>query len=275
MNLKIIGSGGAIPFPKPGCDCDNCKKALEKKIPYERICSSLFIYPDILIDTPEEVFRRLMQFNIRKINHVFYTHWHPDHTQGSRIFEFLARSGFAGKPNNPPVNVYIPPDMMKDFDKYIPNFRYYEQRNFIKIISIEDREPVKLEDLKITPVDFKRPDRVRYGFLIEQDNKKVMYAPCSVFNAKLDKYWQDLDILFLETGWHGPQQEYRKKEIEPWFKDHISFEENIKWLKKLKPEKMVLTHVEGSIHQTHDLMLKLTKNYPKINIAYDGMDIDL
>ncbi|MFQ5978166.1 MAG: MBL fold metallo-hydrolase [Candidatus Heimdallarchaeota archaeon] len=103
MKLKVIGSSGAHPFPKPGCGCADCKKAKKLGIPYERISSALFIYPDILIDTPEEIFRRLIQFDILRLNHVFYTHWHPDHTQGMRLFETWVSSGFIGKKQHDPI----------------------------------------------------------------------------------------------------------------------------------------------------------------------------
>ncbi len=91
-------AGGATIFPKPGCDCKDCLTAKEKGTPYERISSSLFVAPDILIDTPEEVSRRLIQFGIKKINHIFYTHSHPDHTRGIRLIEMMVKSGFAGQP---------------------------------------------------------------------------------------------------------------------------------------------------------------------------------
>lgn len=275
MELKIIGSSGALPFPKPGCSCKECEKAKEKGIPYERISSSLFIYPDILIDTPEEVFRRLIQFDIRNLKHVFFTHWHPDHTQGNRLFELWVRSGFIGKKQNPLLNVYLPKDMIPDFNKYLKIFDYYKEKGFIKIIEVEDRKPIKIGKVLVTPINLKRADRVRYAFLIEGNNKKVMYAPCSVFGTKFDDFWQDLDILFIETGWHGKTKEDRLKKTAEWFVDHISLEENFEWLARLKPKKMILTHVEGSIHQTYDMIKKEAEKYPNVGVAYDGMLIKL
>ncbi|NIQ05262.1 MAG: hypothetical protein GWO20_05910 [Candidatus Korarchaeota archaeon] len=188
------------PFPKPRCYCKKCKKAREKGIPYERICSSLFIYPNILIDTPEGVFRRLDRFKIKKLEHVFCTHWHPDHTQGHRIFEMWVRAGHLGGEQKPPIRVYFPTGMLQDFNEHLPSFSFYETHKFIEIVQVRDREELPFGNLTITPVSLQREDRVRYSFLIKENNRKVMYAPCSVFNAKFDQYWENLDILFLETG---------------------------------------------------------------------------
>ena len=65
------------------------------------------------------------------------------------------------------------------------------------------------------------------------------------------------------------------KKVKPWFPDHISLEENFQWFKKLKPKQMVLTHIPGDLHMTYDLMKKLTKDYPEIEIGFDGMDVEL
>jgi len=275
MKLKVIGSSGALPFPKPNCSCSDCKKAGENGIPYERISSSLFVYPDILIDTPEEVCRRLIRFGIENVRHVFYTHWHPDHTQGSRIFEMLARSGFMGKRQNPPVKVYLPKGMISDFRKYLKIFDFYEKQKYIEILNVDDRKPVRFGKISITPINLKRKDRVRYAFLIEGNGKRVMYAPCSIFATKFDDFWKNLDVLLVETGWHGDTSELRKKKVEPFFKDHISLEENFKWLEILNPKKMILTHLEGCLHQTYDMIRAEAKKYPGVDVAYDGMEIEL
>lgn len=275
MKLKVIGSSGATPFPKPGCYCMHCIKAIKEGIPYERICSSLFVFPDILIDTPEEVSRRLSHFGIAELKHVFYTHWHPDHTAGSRIFGLWTRAGIIGDKAKAPIKVYLPDDMVADFDEHLKGFRFYEQRKYLEFVTLEDRTPVKIGELTITPVSLKRLDRIRYAFLLEQDGKKVMYAPCSVFDSKLDEFWQDLDVLFLETGWQGPTKEYREKKVKFWFKDHISLEENFEWLEKLKPKQMILTHIPGELHQTYDMMKEATKEYKDVEVAFDGMDVSL
>ncbi len=276
MKLRVIGSGGALPFPKPGCGCEDCEKAKKKGIPYERISSSLFVYPNILIDTPEEVFRRLIKFDIKNLSHVFFTHWHPDHTQGHRLFEFWVKSGFVGRKNKKPINVYLPKDMIPDFESYFKkDLDFYKRKKYIKIVEVEDRKPIGFGNIKITPVNFKRDDRVRYGFLIEEHGKRVMYAPCSVFNAKFDEFWKNLDVLFIETGWRGNTKEYRKKKVVSWFEDHISLEEDFGLLEKLRPKKMILTHLIGSTHQTYDDIKKRAEKYPNVDVAFDGMVLDL
>ncbi|MHA2272531.1 MAG: MBL fold metallo-hydrolase [Candidatus Hodarchaeales archaeon] len=276
MKLKVIGSSGAHPFPKPGCSCADCKKAQRLGIPYERISSALFVHPDILIDTPEEIFRRLIQFNILQLNHVFYTHWHPDHTQGMRLFETWVFSGFIGKKNRDPINVYVPVDMIADFDQFLPSFRgHFEPAKFINIVSVEDRKPVPLGSVTVTPLNLRRQDRVRYAFLIEERGKKVIYAPCSIFETQFDEFWNDIDLLFIETGWPGDTAKLRKEKTAASLEDHISLEENFDFIAQVKPRKTILTHLEGGYHVTYDQIKKIAEEHPAVDVAHDGLEIEL
>ena len=56
MQIEILGSGGAITTPRPGCHCLVCVEARAKGVPYSRTGPSLFVHGlDVLIDTPEEI----------------------------------------------------------------------------------------------------------------------------------------------------------------------------------------------------------------------------
>jgi phosphoribosyl 1,2-cyclic phosphate phosphodiesterase len=55
VRVEILGSGGAVTIPRPGCGCRVCVEAREKGVPYARTGPSVFVHgPDVLIDTPEE-----------------------------------------------------------------------------------------------------------------------------------------------------------------------------------------------------------------------------
>ncbi len=90
MQIEILGSGGAITTPRPGCDCPVCIEARVKGVPYSRSGPSLFVHgPDVLIDTPEESKDQINRSRITRINACFYSHWHPDHVMGRRVWETM------------------------------------------------------------------------------------------------------------------------------------------------------------------------------------------
>lgn len=281
MKLIILGSGGCQAIPRPLCYCKNCEKARSKGIPYAHTGPSLYLENEaILFDTPEETRIQIERENIQSLKHVFYTHWHPDHTQGLRIFEQI-QSVYPEEKRLDPIKVYIPENAYAEFMERLEPLRYFEKMGFITIIKTNDRTPVRIGTVTITPVDFKRNDRVRYGYLIEKDSKRVIYAPCSIFDWKVDKYYDNLDLLIMEKGWDGKTEFRKTLPKEHYWHDHASFEENILEIKKIKPKKVVITHIDGARHKTidgdYDLLVAEVKKYSDLNIevAYDGMKIEI
>lgn len=282
MKLIILGSGGSVSIPRPFCNCENCSKARKIGIPWARTGPSMFLEDEsILFDTPEEIRIQIEREKIKKIKHVFYTHWHPDHTQGLRIFEHINFS-YPDEPKKEPVNVYLPENSILDFKRYCYSLFFYENIGYIRINKVHDRVSIKVGSISITPLDFKRKDRIRYGYLIEQNGRRAVYATCSVFDIFLDECYQNLDLLLMEIGWFGNTKETRAKlpNNHAWY-DHISFEENLEVIRKIRPKRTILVHIEGTRHlkndSNHDFLLEQTKKYKDLNIdiAYDGMKIEL
>ena len=282
MKLNILGAGGATAIPRPLCCCEVCEQARAKGITYARTGPSLYIDHGggILIDTPEEVRYQIEREQIKSLSHIFYTHWHPDHTQGMRIIEQIKHK--RNQPNYQPLNVYIPANDIKNFQIHCAPLWYFEGRRWANIIEFDDRSPIEIDNLFITPIDFKRPDRVRYGFLIQDEHKKVMYAPCSIFGAQTDHNWRNLDYLIMESGWAGPTSMIRAKEHgKTMYQDHISLEENVDLSLQLQPKQTILTHIDGGRHRDlggdYDLLCCYMKGVlgAEIAIAYDGMRIEL
>jgi len=275
MHLNLLGSGGAVSFPRPCCECKLCEKARKQGPPYTRTGPSLYCYDEaVLFDTPDEICYQLEREKIKKVDHIFYTHWHPDHTQGARLVEHK-HFGYMREPKRKPTNIYIPDRAYLDFEKFVPQLFYWQKQYDIKIHKIKDRKSVRIGKVSVTPINFFRSDRERFAYLIEEGDKRVMYAPCSVFEAKIDRFWKDLDVLIMELGWFGNTKALRAKGRYPVYQDHISFEENIELVKLLKPRKTILTHIEGTRHITLEEVTKAVAPYKKLNVspAIDGMHI--
>lgn len=85
MKIVILGSGGGTEIPRPFCQCKICREAKEKGLPYSRNALAVYI-EDIkaLLETPEDISDSLTQWDIGNIDHIFLSHWHPDHTFGLR-----------------------------------------------------------------------------------------------------------------------------------------------------------------------------------------------
>lgn len=281
MRLNILGSGGCVPVPRPLCFCKICQEAREKGIPFSRTGPSLYLEDEaIVFDTPEDIRFQLLRENIKEVKHVFYTHWHPDHTAGWRIVEHI-NGVIRGTQLKPKIKVYLPGKDKKSFYKACDGLFYMEKIGYIEIIEIEDRKPIVIGKVKIIPLDFHRPDRVRFGYEIIQNNKKVIYAPCSIYQMEIDQYFSDLDLLLIERGWQWSANDRKKLPENHPYHDHVAIEENIDLVKRIKPKQTLLTHIGGSSHDSaemgHAEFLKYCQNFSDLNItpAYDGQKIEL
>lgn len=279
MKLNILGSGGALSLPRPLCFCKNCSLARVEGLVDVRTGPAMMVEDAaVLFDTPEEIRLQLEREHISRLTDVFYTHWHPDHTQGLRIFEHIKH---VYKNTRQPINVYIPANDVESFHEHCAALWYYQRRGYIAIQTVEDRQSIGgIGELKITPIDFQcaEPGRIRYGYLIEEQHKRVLYAPCSIFGAVIDRFWQNLDCLIMETGWLGNTDHVRAElPADHAWQDHISFEECLVLARAVAAKLTIFTHIDGSRHLepqwNHAGLSELVADVQEtsIQIAHDGM----
>jgi len=168
------------------------------------------------------------------------------------------------------------------FEDHCKSLWYFQKQGWINIHEFDDRYPIQIGELWVIPLDFKRHDRVRYGYLIIEDEKKVLYAPCSTYRLVTDHFYKNLDLMISEAGWTGSTKEVRAS-LPPkhtWL-DHISFEETVELFRKIKPKQAILTHIDGTRHHlpsaSNDYLCQLAAEVTDIpiDIAYDGMQIEL
>ncbi|MCD6523257.1 MAG: MBL fold metallo-hydrolase [Candidatus Diapherotrites archaeon] len=268
MKFVVLGSGGAIPAPIPCCFSGESRYYKENMI--YRTGPSIYLYnASVLFDTPEEIRWQLNRESIRSLKHLFYTHWHPDHTAGIRIIEHV------GRISKRPIDVYIPNDVMIDFEAFglTKHLAYFEKKKWMKLNIIKDREPIKIDGITITPLNLYRNDRTRYAYKVSQRKKSIVYAPCSTYQMKVDKLYDDLDVMLLECGFYGNREKLKKKY--PWVLDHISLGESIELLNRIKAKRSILTHIEGIKPGPTTKQLQDAVKGTNIEIAYDGMKITL
>lgn len=268
MELIITGSGGAIPTPRPFCQCLVCKKARKEGEPYKRNSSSLFI-SDIstLIDCGEDIGDSLNRRNISRVDNLFITHWHPDHTFGMRplleaYFNFLE-----GKPDRQ-VTVYMPNRVFEDLEEHYPPISYFSDRiKVAEIQHLEHQESIQIGNTKITAIGYKGKDSNTFAYLIEENDKQVLYAPCDTISFQQKIF--NLDLLIHECGLFS----YEKIKVE------IPFPATIERIRLFKPKRTILTHIEEEEIHTWgwDYLEKMKKQYSDVDFdfACDGMKIKL
>jgi phosphoribosyl 1,2-cyclic phosphate phosphodiesterase len=268
MRLTIVGSGGATSTPRPFYECSICERARREGEPYKRNSSSLFVEEALmLVDCPEDIADSLNRRRIMRVDNLFITHWHPDHTFGLRPlleanFNFLENK--AGRQ----ICVYMPTTVFRDLMERYPSISYFaDHLKVAKICDIEHSQSVQVGKVNITAIGYTGKDSKTFAYLLEKDNKKALYAPCDTISFEQKIF--DLDLLINECGVFS----YDK------IKDEISFPTLIQRLRLLKPKRTVLTHIEEievNAWGWHHLD-RMRKQYSDINFdfAYDGMKIQV
>jgi phosphoribosyl 1,2-cyclic phosphate phosphodiesterase len=268
MKLLFLGTGGAMPTPRPFCQCETCKKARTIGAPYKRNSSSLFIKDiNTVIDCGEDIASSLNRENIKKVENLFITHWHPDHTFGLRAIIEANFNFRTGKPNQV-INLYVPKRVYIMLKEKYPSIDYfiYGQKT-AKLHLIEDNQELKFKNITIIPIGFTGKNSETYGYLLKEKGKKILYSPCDTIGFKNYKNQKQLDLWISECGL------FSKVSTE------ISFEEATRRIKEIKPKKVIFTHIEeietNIWKEKHFLDQK--KKYPDIVFEYakDGQIVNI
>lgn len=280
MKFIVLGSGGCVALPKPLCKCKVCIEAREKGKPYSRFGCSLFLEDlNLLVDTPEDIVHALNYADIQGVDSVLYSHIDPDHTLGMRIFEHLRLSWLEiseGKECLNPISVFAQDEVMSDINsigsKLGSYLDYYENtRNIIKRYVVEDS--IFLNDIKLS---FIKADYSTI-FVFEQDEKKVIYAPCDVKPFPNNDIFKDADIMIIGNTIVGEvlKDDYILDEGNS-LRDVLFTMNEIEQLKaKYNIEKVIITHLEEDWGKSYDDYLELQKQYDNIIFAYDGLVFEL
>lgn len=276
MELIILGSGGVEGTPKPCCSCERCRIAKEKGGKFFRTGPSLFIKPaNVLIDTPEEIRSQLINNSIEKVEAIFYTHWHPDHTLGLRIIEQINLDWRTDKPKNKPIDVYFPEEQLNLLDKFLIRksvFEFYQKRGLMRLHLLKDGDEIDFGKIKIRAIRF--PDSTAFYYLIEENDKKVIYMPCEIRDIRERNDLKNADYLIIHFSW------WKKEKVcdeAPWRNEEVPVERILEFAKNLKIGNILFVHIDECHDKTYDELKKLEEKYEDYNIkfAYDGMKIKL
>lgn len=256
-----------------------------KGIPYARSGPSLFLKDErLLFDTPEEIAAQLNREAIDDVNYIFYTHWHPDHTFGMRIVErmykFWLDMFVRGNKPKKKVKVCAVREVMDDLKSM--GYRggrflsYYERSDLIETVEMKDGEGIEIGSFKITPFVVQTTYNPSTVFLIQEQGKRVVYAPCDVKPFPERSQLEALDLLVvgsfhlegaLKEGIAIPADNRLRKEL-------FSPTEIQDLASRLRAERTIVTHIEEEWGKSYDDYRGLEKEYDLL-FAYDGMRIRL
>ena len=281
MKVEILGSGGATATPRPGCDCSVCVEARERGVPYSRMGPSLFVHgPNVLFDTPEESRLQLDRSRVTEIAACFYSHWHPDHTMGRRVWEAVGGRDFRVWPPDPAArrttDVYLPEQVAVDFSGsrgIREHFDYLEERGFVRVHELRDGETVRLGDVEIRP--FRLHEEYVYAFELSGNGKRLLVAMDELHDWEPPPEVRGVDLAVLPMGLNELDPFTGERRIHadhPVLRFEATFEQTLAIVDALEAKSVVLSHIEEVDGLGHDDLTRLAALVGRaIVFAHDTM----
>ncbi|AHY46911.1 Beta-lactamase superfamily domain [Rubrobacter radiotolerans] len=285
MIVEFLGTGGAFATPRPLCACRVCSEARKRGVPYSRGGPSVFVHgPDALVDTPEEVGSLLDRSGVRAVRACLYSHWHPDHVMGRRVFEALGWDLWSWPPENRPTDVYLPGRVARDFRKRLgggEHLDYLEGIGVVNVHEVGEGEALTLNGVRVTP--FPLAESFVYGFLFEEGDRRLLLVPDELRGWEPPEWVRGVDLAVLPKGLdeHDPLSgERRIPKGHPVLRSEATSEWTLGVVERLGAERTVLTHIEEPDGKTHDDLLRVAEKVRegrglRVTYAYDTLTVEV
>lgn len=286
LSIEFLGSGGAFRTPRPGCHCRLCEGARERGIPWERTGPSVFVHgPDVLIDTPEESALQVDRAGIEHIAAGFYSHWHPDHTAGRRMYETRNWDTRHWPNHNLCTPIYLPPQVAADFETKLglaENFAYLQEKKMVDV-RLFDR-PIELGGWRISahPV----AEAYVYAFLFEEmaaPGRRALICMDELFGWTPPDAWTGVDLAVVPAGIFEFNPLTGERHIppeHPVLEREATFRQTLAMMEKLQPRRLVMTHLEEPMDVSPPEFEQIaadlrTQRGWDITFAYDTLVVEL
>jgi phosphoribosyl 1,2-cyclic phosphate phosphodiesterase len=285
MQFEFLGTGGAIATPVPGLTDPTNVKARTLGVPYSRYGPCLFVHgPDLLIDTPEEARLALDRANIAHVPHCIYSHWHPDHVLGRRIFEL--NRDWGTWPDHPFCSqVYLPEQVAVDARVHqglYETLSFLQSKGLLKLHEMRDGESLNLNGVRITP--FRLAQRYAYGFMLLEGDTRVLVVPDELYAWQPPAFTYRVDLAILPTGVFEENLRAGNRRIpagHPIFESEATFAQTLAMVEQMQPRRVIFTHIEAIDMLDHDelqaLGHELTQSgrYGEVTFAWDTLKVSI
>jgi phosphoribosyl 1,2-cyclic phosphate phosphodiesterase len=284
VRVEILGSGGATTTPRPGCACHVCVEAREKGVPYARTGPSVFVHgPNVVFDTPEEAKLQLDRAGVGDIRACFYSHWHPDHTLGRRVWE--TRNGdFRAWPREAKrplvTDIYLAEQVAADHRRYLggmAHLEFMQGRGWVRVHELADGESVLVGGVEIRP--FRLREDYVYAFELSEGGRRVLIAMDELNGWSPPDEVKGVDLAVLPMGiceFDVFTGERRIHPEHPVLLYEATFEETRAIVRELGADRVVLGHVEEIDGLTHDDLQRLAPEYgANVTFAWDGLVVEV
>jgi phosphoribosyl 1,2-cyclic phosphate phosphodiesterase len=250
-------------------------------VPYSRTGPSVFLHDwNVLFDTPEESKAQLVRAGIQRVDRCFYSHWHPDHVLGRRVFESMnldfrswPRSRFAV------TDVYLPQQVAIDFRRWLGSFAHFEfleqALGVVRLHELSDGEIVELDGLSIRP--FRLQEDYVYGFELVGGGRRAVLVMDELHAWEPPDALRGADLAILPMGIceHDPSTDERRIPAEhPVLAVEATFPQTLDIAARLGARRTILSHIEEMDGLSQDDLQELGARVG-VEFAWDTLAVEI
>jgi len=275
LKLKIVGSGGMYPIPSPFCKCKICDEAREKRGLFERCEPSIYVVDiKLLIDTPEDIAQACDKGKVYDVDYLSISHKDPDHVRGIRNVVESRFDWIKGEVTKP-IKFFALPEVIDGINQREGNtLDFYA--DILKIIEVTSADSITIDNIKITMVNNEAKTGDIAFYVLEEGDKKVVYACCNTKPFKDNEVYRDTDILIIGMVSDDGILKDGTRLCDVPIKDEIFTIDEIHNLKKqYNIKKVIVTHIDDIWGKSYEEYKEIEKSLDGIEFAYDGMEIEV
>lgn len=254
MRIKFLGTGATEGIPAINCDCAHCTRARQEGGNLVRARNAIiFSLPryELLLDTPPDIRPLLFKNRVRRIDGIFITHAHYDHSGG--LEEFLYWKAELDLFAEPAVYEAL---RRENWGDRLPEIAFHW--------AFHPGMAVRFDGFFFTPfaVCHKTPC---FGLALYESGHKIVYTSDSSNRFSNYAYclMNQADLLIVNTSRFSPPHE-----------GHITSIEAVELKERVGARRLVLTHFNHE-NKPHDELEEWAKGLDGVMAAYDGLEIEI
>ncbi len=254
MKVTFLGTGTSQGVPVIGCQCRVCQSDQPKD---KRLRTAAMIeWEDrrYIIDCGPDFRMQMLREKVDRIDGIFFTHEHADHTAG--LDDIRPLYFRAGKP----IPIYGLSRVMNDLKN---RFRYiFAQENRypgaprVQVHILEPHQKIKLGNQTLEALPVLHGQLPILGYKI---GKMAYITDAKQLPESTMAALQNLDLLIINALHHKHHP------------THLNVKEALELIEKLNPKQTYLTHISHHMGLYDTISPQLPKH---VNLAYDGLSIE-